>query len=192
MATLAEYQSIYEHLDEPEEEGNREIFLTEELEECEEGTDEAEILVVRKALSSFAAPENQEQREVIFHTRCTVGGKVCSLIIDGGSYTNVASKTLVDKLKLPTVPHPTPYIIQWLNQGKSIQIPSKCLVSLSIGKVYKDEIWCDVIPVDACHVLLGRPWLFDRGVMHDGRLNTYSFVKDHKKITFTPLKPFQI
>ena len=42
--------------------------------------------------------------------------------------------------------------------------------------------------MDACHVLLGRPWLFDREVMHNGRLNTYTFTKDHKKITLTPLK----
>ena len=25
--------------------------------------------------------------------------------------------------------------------------------------------------------------------MHDGRLNTYTFNKDHQKITLTPLKP---
>jgi len=42
--------------------------------------------------------------------------------------------------------------------------------------------------MDTCHVLLGHPWLFDRGVMHNGRLNTYTFTKDHKKITLTPLK----
>ena len=45
------------------------------------------------------------------------------------------------------------------------------------------------MPVDACHVLLGRPWLFDRHVMYDGHLNTYTFTNDHKKITLTPLKP---
>ena len=38
------------------------------------------------------------------------------------------------------------------------------------------------------YVILGRPWLFDRGVMHNGRLNTYTFTKDHQKITLTPLK----
>jgi len=40
----------------------------------------------------------------------------------------------------------------------------------------------------ACHVLLGRPWLFDRRVFHDGRMNTYTLHKDQKKITLTPLK----
>jgi len=46
--------------------------------------------------------------------------------------------------------------------------------------------------MDACHILLGRPWLFDRRVTHDGYLNTYSFSKDGKKITLAPLSPSQI
>jgi len=46
--------------------------------------------------------------------------------------------------------------------------------------------------MDVCHVLLGRPWLYDRRVIHDGYLNTYSFVKDGKKITLTPLASHQM
>jgi len=46
--------------------------------------------------------------------------------------------------------------------------------------------------MDACHILLGRPWLFDRKVMHNGYLNTCSFTKDEKKITLTPLSPSQL
>ncbi|GJY64922.1 transposon ty3-I gag-pol polyprotein [Tanacetum coccineum] len=38
----------------------------------------------------------------------------------------------------------------------------KVLLSLSIGRSYTDKIWCDVLPMDAYHVLLGRPWQFDR------------------------------
>ena len=49
-----------------------------------------------------------------------------------------------------------------------------------------------MIPMDACHVLLGRPWLFHRRVMHDGRMNTYSFVMDHKKITRALISPSQL
>jgi len=46
--------------------------------------------------------------------------------------------------------------------------------------------------MDACHILLGSPWLFDRRVKHDGYLNTYTFSKDGKKITLAPLSPFQL
>jgi hypothetical protein len=36
-------------------------------------------------------------------------------------------------------------------------ITKQCLVEIKIGG-YKDEILCDVIPMDVCHILLGRPW----------------------------------
>ncbi|KAD7479276.1 hypothetical protein E3N88_02412 [Mikania micrantha] len=100
-----------------------------------------------------------------------------------------ASQILVSKLNLPTQPHPSPYVIQWLNQGKGIHVSHRVLLSLSIGRSYNDEIWCDVIPMDTCHVLLGRPWLFDRRVMHDGFHNTYSFTYKERRIVLTPLSP---
>nr|GEW36159.1 RNA-directed DNA polymerase [Tanacetum cinerariifolium] len=46
-----------------------------------------------------------------------------------------------------------------------------------------------VIPMDACHILLGRPWLYDRRVKHDGYRNTYTFKKDGVSITLAPLNP---
>ena len=114
------------------------------------------------------------------------------MIIDGGSCSNVVSLSMIEKLGLQTMTHPHPCNIQWLNQSKGIQVNSRCLVSFSIGKTYKDELWCDVIPMDACHILLGRPWLYDRRVMHNGYLNTYSFTKDGKKITLAPLAPSKL
>lgn len=40
------------------------------------------------------------QWENIFHTHCHVTDKECSVIIDGGSCTNVASTSIVNKLGL--------------------------------------------------------------------------------------------
>ncbi|GKD48756.1 hypothetical protein Tco_1277732 [Tanacetum coccineum] len=57
---------------------------------------------------------------------------------------------------------------------------------LSIGKNYKDEVWCEVIPMDAAHILLRCPWQFDRKTKHDGFQNTYSFKKDGVNITLVP------
>ncbi|XP_048493901.2 uncharacterized protein LOC125494388 [Beta vulgaris subsp. vulgaris] len=186
IVSLAEYEALEVECEEQREE-------EESGEEYEAGRvigpDEGECLVVRRSLSSLPIHEDQLQREAIFHTRCTIEGKVCSLIIDGGSCTNVASQTLVTKLNLTTKPHPSPYIIQWLNQGKGLHVTSRVLLSFSIGRTYEEELWCDVIPLDACHVLLGRPWMFDRRVSHDGYKNTYSFTKNHKRITLTPLIP---
>jgi hypothetical protein len=47
-------------------------------------------------------------------------------------------------------------------------------VALSIGK-YEDEVLCDVVPMHACHLLLGRPWQYDKRAKHDGFTNRYSF-----------------
>ena len=64
---------------------------------------EDESLVARRPLSAQVKEDDMEQqRENIFHTRCHINNKVCSMIIDGGSCTNVASTTLVEKLNLPT------------------------------------------------------------------------------------------
>nr|GEX45492.1 hypothetical protein [Tanacetum cinerariifolium] len=153
------------------------------------GPDEGACLVVRRTLSNTHDREENLQRESIFHTRCTISERVCTVIIDGGSCTNVASQTLVSKLNLTTEPHPSSYVIQWLNQGKGIHVSHRILLSLSIGRSYEDKIWYDVIPIDACHVLLVRPWLFDRRVMHDGYQNTYSFNHNNKKIVLTPMSP---
>lgn len=159
--------------------------------ENEETPSEEEMLVVRRALSGLIDHDGDTQREEIFTTRCTIEGKVCSLVIDDGSCVNGVSKMVVDKLQLKEEPHPCPYTIQWLSQGNGLLVSSRCLVSLIVGKSYKDAIWCDLIPMDACHVLLGRPWLFDKSVTHNGRLNTYSFVLDRRKVTLTPLSPSQ-
>nr|GFD08275.1 putative nucleotidyltransferase, ribonuclease H [Tanacetum cinerariifolium] len=40
--------------------------------------------------------------------------------------------------------------------------------------------------MDACHVLLGRPWQFDRKTKHDGFKNTYTFEKDGTTIILGP------
>ena len=34
------------------------------------------------------------------------------------------------------------------------------------------------MPMDCCHILLGRPWQFDRHVVYDGRVNKYTAWKD--------------
>ncbi|XP_040955925.1 uncharacterized protein, partial [Gossypium hirsutum] len=121
---------------------------------------EGEILVVKRSLS-IQSVETDQQRENIFHTRCHIQGKVCSMIIDGGSCTNVASIMLVEKLGLATTKHPTPYKLQWLNDGGELKVTKQAVVAFSIGK-YQDEVVCDVVPMHAGHLLLGRPWQFDR------------------------------
>ena len=44
------------------------------------------------------------------------------------------------------------------------------------------------MPMDVCHVLLGRPWKFDRKVIHDGNRNYYKFKMGGIHNTISPLQ----
>ena len=64
-------------------------------------------------------------------------------------------------------------------------------VEFQIGP-YKDTIECDVVPMSVCHMLLGRPWQFDRSAIHNGRANTYQLNWHGKDIILRPMTPQQI
>lgn len=149
-----------------------------------------ELLVTRRSPSALFEPETI-QRENIFHTRCSVEQKVCSLIIDGGSCTNVASKYLVDKLGMAKTPHPRPYPLKWLNDETELKISEQVVVPFRIGK-YQDQVKCDVVPMQAGHILLGRPWQLDKETIHHGRTNVYSFTYNNKKHNLAPLSPQEV
>nr|XP_027120893.1 uncharacterized protein LOC113737958 [Coffea arabica] len=147
-------------------------------------------LVARRALTA-RVKEDELQRENIFYTRCFVNQALCSMIIDSGSCTNVASSLMVDNLKLPTRDHPRPYKLQWLNNSGEVRVTKQVLISFQIHK-YSDEVLCDVVPMQASHIILGRPWQFDRQVTFDGMTNKYSFLYNSKKVTLAPLSPKQV
>ncbi|KAF7835029.1 uncharacterized protein G2W53_009888 [Senna tora] len=167
------------------------------LEDCSDIDDNVvfaergESLVTWRALNLNVKEKSLEQRENIFHTKCLVSGKVCSMIIDGGSCTNVASAYMVDKLELRCEKHPNPYRLQWLNDSGEVKVTKQVVVPFSIGK-YVDEVRCDVVPMQAGHLLLGRPWQFDRKVNHDGFTNRYTFEMNGRKITLAPMTPSEI
>ncbi|XP_074292279.1 uncharacterized protein LOC141619159 [Silene latifolia] len=151
---------------------------------------EEECLVLRNLHMETGSAEN-EQREQIFHTRCKVNRKICNLIIDSRSCANVVARELVDELKLQTRDRVKPYKLHWLNGENGIQVKKHALISLSLGP-YTDEMWCDIIPMNACHILLGRPWQFDRKVEHDGRSNVYSVMKGNVRYNLKPMSPNKI
>ena len=117
-----------------------------------------------------------------------MNNKVCHFIIDSGSCENVVSEDAVRKLSLKAEVHPSPYRLVWLKQSSEIKVSRCALVSLSIGTTYKDDIYCDIVPMDGYHILLGRPWQFDRNVVHNGKNNTHGFYFENRKITLLPSK----
>ncbi|XP_019241058.1 PREDICTED: uncharacterized protein LOC109221054, partial [Nicotiana attenuata] len=159
----------------------------EELEEQEDDGPRS-YLVTRKVLA--VAREDQDQRENLFHGRCKILGNLCSLIIDSGSCANVVSSSLLEQIDLPTKKHPSSRL-QWLHECGDLRVTKMVLIKFKIGR-YEDEFWCDVVPMQACHLLLGRPWQYDRYAKHDGRTNKYSLIKDGQRFTLRPITPFQV
>ena len=47
----------------------------------------------------------------------------------------------------------------------------------------------DVLDIDAVHILLGRPWMYDLDVTSLGRSNTYEFKFNEKRIMLNPATP---
>ncbi|RDX92176.1 hypothetical protein CR513_25734, partial [Mucuna pruriens] len=89
---------------------------------------------------------------VVLVTRCLVQGKVCNMILDGGSCTNVASTILVEKINLQTAKHPRPYKLQCLSNIGEVKVDKQVSVPFAIEN-YKDEVLFDVVLMEAGHIL---------------------------------------
>jgi hypothetical protein len=97
-----------------------------------------------------------------------VKGTLLHFIIDSGSQNNLISAEVIKRLALPTTLHPQPYTIRWLHQGSDLRISQQCHLSYDI-KPFKDEVLCDVSPLEVCDVLLGQPYLWKRHVVYESR-----------------------
>lgn len=150
--------------------------------------DTGHLLVVRRTCLAPRRHDEKWLRTNIFRSTCTINDRVCSFVIDSGSSKNVISEEAVDKLGLVRETHPAPYTLGWLNDKVNIRISQRAIVSFSIGPHYKDLIYCDVAPMDISHLLLGRPWEFDRDITHYGAENTYQFTWNTHKILLIPSK----
>eukprot|EP00253_Pinus_taeda_P009358 PITA_09358 len=156
--------------------------------EIENVAETGEALILNKVLLKPAKEKaEQTQRKALFRTVCKSLGKCCKLIIESESTDNLVATEMVEKLGLKRLKHPMPYKMSWLQKGHQLLVDEQCDVEFHIGK-YHDTVVCDIMPMDVCHILLGRLWQYDRKVTHDGKTNCYKFVKDGIKHTLVPIK----
>lgn len=130
------------------------------------------------------------KRTTIFHTLVQCGNTSMKKVIDSGSTMNVVAQSTIKRCNVTVEPHPHPFKLAWVDKT-SLTVSYRCKVPIQIGS-YNDEIVCDVMPMDVAHILLGRPWLYDRNVTHHGRDNTYTFKFKNRNITLTPCRPKQL
>lgn len=91
---------------------------------------------------------------------------------------------------MTTKPHPRPYKLRWLDEHTGNFVKKQCLVKFKIG-TFEDQVLCDVLSMDACHILLGRPWQHDRGTKHDGVTNVYTLGHEGRLKELVPLPPYK-
>ncbi|XP_057451853.1 uncharacterized protein LOC130743636 [Lotus japonicus] len=174
-------------------------ILNEETEEEEENNDyegvefaeeESEERVNFVLLRILLSSKEESQRKNLFRSHCSVKNKVCNLIVDNGSTENLVSQKLVEYLKLTTEPHEKPYTLGWVSKGPHVKVSQTCKVPISIGKHYREEVLCDVLSMDVCHILLGRPWMYDTDTTYKGRDNVMLFTWGTHKIAMAPVLHF--
>jgi len=130
-------------------------------------------------------------KENIFCTRCDIWGSTCFLIMDRESCSNCCSTRVVEKLNLAMLPHPKPYKLHCLNEDGDFIVKNQVKIQFSIRN-YNDEDLCDIVPMYNCHILLGRPWHFERQAIHNGLSNKITLYQKKKKFIFHPLTPTQV
>ncbi|CAA7020482.1 unnamed protein product [Microthlaspi erraticum] len=120
----------------------------------------------RRVLSTQVKTDKDEQRENLFHTRCLVQDKVCSLI----SMEEAVPMWRV-KLWLKSWANyqeaSAPYKLNWLNETGEMGVKNQVVVP-----------W--------------RPWQSDRRVIHDGFTNRYTLLHEGRKTTLIPLSPQEV
>jgi hypothetical protein len=97
-----------------------------------------------------------------------VKGTLFHFIVDRSSQKNLISEEVSKRLALPTMPHPQPYTIGWLYQGSDIHVSQQCHLSYDINP-FKDEVLCDVSPLEVCNVIFSQPYLWKCHVVYESR-----------------------
>jgi hypothetical protein len=90
--------------------------------------------------------EEPEEVEYLFHSQMWVKGALLHFIVYSDSQKNLISVEVIKWLDLLTTPHPQPYTIGWLPQGRDLHVSQQCRPPYDI-KPFKDKVLCDISPL---------------------------------------------
>ena len=127
------------------------------------------------------AEPSKKAREELFRISIQVKQSVVDCIFDPGCEKNLISEALVTQLGLETVPHEKPYVLEWCNSKARMEVSKRCKLKFAVTGRFIDEVECEVVPLDVCHVVLGSPYLWDRDAVYYRRAQEYLLVKDGLK-----------
>jgi hypothetical protein len=109
-----------------------------------------------------------EEGEQLFHSQMWVKGTPLHFIVHSGSQKNLISVEVIKQLEFSTTPHPQPYNIGWLHQVRHLCVIQQFRLSYDT-QPFKDEVVCDVAPLDFCDVVLGQPYMWKHHDVYESR-----------------------
>jgi hypothetical protein len=83
-------------------------------------------------------------------------------LFDFGSQDNLIGEYFLRNIGLEVHDHPNPYPLGWVNKHVDIEATKKCKINFYVIKKYNDEVEVDVLPLDVCGVVFGRPYMYMR------------------------------
>ena len=102
----------------------------------------------------------------LFTHNFQIKNSLALLIMDNGNQKKLVSEELVDHVQLTTTPHPKPCHLGWVQKdGPRLLVSQRCLVTFAIGE-FKDNVICDVSPIDCSYLLLGIPYQTQRNAIY--------------------------
>ncbi|GJY44866.1 hypothetical protein Tco_0433079 [Tanacetum coccineum] len=84
--------------------------------------DHGEAFVTHLNVTVSKSDDTSWLRNNIFRTKCTIKGKACSVIIDGGSCGNMVATSMIEKLGLDVEDHTAPYQLTWLKKENVVKV----------------------------------------------------------------------
>ena len=76
------------------------------------------------------------------------------MIVDSDSCINVVASKLIT-LGMKLVKHLNLYKVTWIDTT-SIDVQEKIQILIQFV-TYTDNVWCDILPMNVGHIILGRP-----------------------------------
>ncbi|CAI9102973.1 OLC1v1001376C1 [Oldenlandia corymbosa var. corymbosa] len=111
--------------------------------------------------------------------------------IDGGSSVNYISEEFVRANHLEVSDLCEPCKLRWLHGGMELSVTQNAKVNLRIRELEIFEL-LDVVPMTACDVVLGIPFIKKMGIVYIGALNTFSYRdRAYKLVELRSLSPWE-
>jgi hypothetical protein len=118
-----------------------------------------------------------DSRSKLFHIRAIMKHTKVDTLLDSGSQANLISEEVVKQLGLKTKMHHKPYSLNWISKNHKFPITKQCIIKFAITSKFVDEVICDVVPLEACGMVLGSPYLYDHKAIFFREHNQYHLTK---------------